>query len=73
MALSCGDRRDWFRQARFGLFVHWGLYALEGWHEQHHYRLRLPRRDFRALAARFDPVGFRPDDWLDLAEACGLR
>ncbi|MFO7924245.1 MAG: alpha-L-fucosidase, partial [Bacteroidales bacterium] len=30
-----GDCRDWFFEKRFGMFVHWGLYAIPGWHEQH--------------------------------------
>ncbi len=29
-----GDERDWFFEKRFGLFVHWGLYAIPAWHEQ---------------------------------------
>ena len=33
-----GDGRDWFFEKRFGLFVHWGIYAIPGWHEQHQWR-----------------------------------
>lgn len=73
MAFPFGDGRDWFAQARFGLFVHWGIYALDGWHEQQHYRGRMGRAEYRAIAARFNPGGFDPDAWLDLAEACGMR
>ena len=73
MAFPFGDGRDWFQEARFGLFVHWGIYALDGWHEQQHYRGRLGRQEYRAIAARFNPRAFDPDAWLDLAEACGMR
>lgn len=73
MSFPFGDPRDWFAEARFGLFVHWGLYAVDGWHEQQHYRLRMGRAAYRALLPRFNPRGFDPDAWLDLAEACGLR
>ncbi|MBN2449013.1 MAG: alpha-L-fucosidase [Lentisphaeria bacterium] len=73
MSFPFGDARDWFGRARFGMFVHWGLYALDGWHEQQHYRQRLSRGEYRALAARFDPRGFSPQAWLDLAQACGMR
>jgi len=73
MPFPFGDRRDWFGDARFGLFVHWGLYAVDGWHEQQHYRLRLSRAAYRALLPRFDPRGFAPEAWIDLAEACGMR
>jgi alpha-L-fucosidase len=73
MAFPFGDERDWFSRARFGLFVHWGLYALDGWHEQQHLRQRMDRAAYRAIASRFNPVDFSPDAWLDLAEACGMR
>jgi poly(A) polymerase Pap1 len=36
-----GDGRDWFFEKRFGLFVHWGLYAIPGWHEQHQWRGKI--------------------------------
>ena len=63
---------DWFETHRLGLFIHWGLYALDGWHEQAQWRRGVPRREYEALARRFDPAAFRPDDWIDLAEAGGM-
>ena len=67
------DGRDWFSEARFGLFVHWGLYALNGWHEQEQFRKGLPRKDYTPLAGKFNPTGFKPDAWLDAAEEAGMR
>jgi len=67
------DDRDWFFKARFGMFVHWGVYALNGWHEQEHYRGGMSRTEYRSLAARFNPRHFNPDAWLDLAETSGMR
>jgi alpha-L-fucosidase len=67
------DARDWFFERRFGLFVHWGLYAIPGWHEQLQWRRGDSRQDMEALLPRFDPVRYNPDDWLDLAEAAGMR
>jgi len=67
------DGRDWFFSRRFGLFVHWGLYAIPAWHEQHHYRLRLPRSEYTKLMHQFNPARFDPDAWLDLAEQVGMR
>jgi len=72
MTCSFGDRRDWFPRARFGLFLHWGIYAVEGWHEQQHYRQGMTRDAYRALAQRFDPAGFDPHAWIDLARKCGM-
>ncbi len=68
-----GDRRDWFFEKRFGLFVHWGLYAIPAWHEQAQWRRRIPRREYEKLAAQFNPVRYDPDAWLDLAEEAGME
>lgn len=68
-----GDGRDWFFEKRFGLFVHWGLYAIPGWHEQHQWRARVARARYVELAARWNPVKFRPDAWLDLMQEAGMK
>ena len=67
------DGSDWFFKARFGMFVHWGIYAINGWHEQEHFRLQSGRAEYRRLASRFNPHFFDPDAWLDLAEQNGMR
>lgn len=67
-----GDGRDWFFEKRFGLFVHWGLYAIPGWHEQFQWRRGVPRREYERLSRRFNPTRFEPDAWLDLAAAAGM-
>lgn len=68
-----GDQRDWFGEKRFGMFVHWGLYALNAWHEQDQWRRRIPRADYIPLIDQFNPVNFDPDAWLDVAEAAGME
>ncbi|MBT3377484.1 MAG: glycoside hydrolase [Lentisphaerae bacterium] len=73
MTRHFGDDRDWFGEARFGLFVHWGIYAIPGWHEQTQYRRGLTREEYEPLATQFNPVKFCPDEWLDLAESAGMR
>ena len=66
-----GDGRDWFFENRFGLFLHWGLYSIPGWREQHAWRLRVPRDEYEQLVARFNPKAYDPHAWLDLAaEVC---
>jgi alpha-L-fucosidase len=65
--------RSWFHRHRFGLFVHWGLYALTGFHEQHQQRLGVPRREYEALATQFNLRHFRPDEWLDVMAAAGME
>jgi alpha-L-fucosidase len=68
-----GDDRDWFFEKRFGMFVHWGLYAIPGWHEQHQWRLRVERNDYVKLKDQWNPKNFDPDKWLDLLEAAGMK
>ena len=67
-----GDGRDWWFQKRFGMFVHWGLYAINGFHEQEQWRRRVPREDYVKLAARWNPTAFDPDAWLDLMQQAGM-
>ncbi|MEN6607723.1 MAG: alpha-L-fucosidase [Bryobacteraceae bacterium] len=68
-----GDGRDWFFQKRFGLFVHWGLYAIPGWHEQHMYRLGWTRDQYRPLLQQFNPRRFDPARWVEMAESAGME
>jgi alpha-L-fucosidase len=68
-----GDARDWFFEKRFGLFVHWGLYAIPAWQEQMQWRAEVPRQEYERLIQQFNPVRFDPDAWLDVAEAAGMR
>ena len=68
-----GDARDWFFKKRFGLFVHWGLYSLNAWHEQEQARRMIPRSEYSKLINDFNPERFDPDAWLDLADKTGMR
>ena len=73
MATRFGDERDWFLEKRFGLFIHWGIYAIPGWQEQHQWRGRMPANEYVKLAEQWDPTNFNPDAWLDLAEEAGMQ
>jgi alpha-L-fucosidase len=55
------------------MFVHWGLYSIPGWHEQHQWRARVPRAEYIKLAQKWNPVKFDPGKWLDLMEAAGMK
>ncbi|HEU5315522.1 MAG TPA: alpha-L-fucosidase [Chloroflexota bacterium] len=68
-----GDGRDWFFEKRYGMFVHWGLYAIPGWHEQHQWRRLVPRAEYERLIDRFNPVRFDPERWLDVLQAAGME
>jgi alpha-L-fucosidase len=67
-----GDGRDWFISHRFGLFVHWGLFAIDAWQEQDIWRRARDPQEYAALAGRFNPQHFDPDAWIDAARAAGM-
>ncbi|MBT7298778.1 MAG: glycoside hydrolase [Victivallales bacterium] len=67
------DGRDWFLEKRFGLFVHWGLYAVPAWHEQIQWRRTMAKADYVKLVDQFNPTAFDPDQWLDVVEAAGME
>ena len=67
-----GDGRDWFFEKRFGMFVHWGLYAIPAWHEQLLWRGAVTRAEYEKLIGEFNPTAFDPDRWLDAVEAAGM-
>lgn len=68
-----GDGRDWFFERRFGMFIHWGLYAIPGWHEQHQWRGRIERDEYVKLAGQWNPRKFDPERWLDVLEETGMK
>ncbi len=75
--------KRWFCDARFGLFVHWGLYAIPAgiWRgrpvpflgEWIMHTARIPVREYAALAQQFNPAYFDARDWVARAEAAGMR
>jgi len=68
-----GDSRDWFFENRYGMFLHWGLYSIPGWHEQHQWRGRVSRTEYIKLASKWNPRKFNPEQWLDLMEEAGMK
>ena len=76
-------RMAWWREAKFGMFIHWGLYAIPagvwkgkrvpGIGEWIMYRARIPVREYEALAKRFNPVKFNAEEWVKVAKDAGMR
>lgn len=64
---------DWFREARFGMFVHWGLYSLLGRGEWVMYQENMPVAEYEKLADRFVPKRYRPKEWVALAQEAGMK
>ena len=68
-----GDERDWFFEKRYGMFIHWGIYSIPAWHEQHQWRARVPRAEYVKLFNQWNPKKFNPDEWLDIMEMAGMK
>ena len=76
-------RMAWWREAKFGMFIHWGLYSIPagiwkgrlipGLGEWIQYNARIPVREYEQLAKHFNPVKFNADEWVGIARDAGMR
>jgi alpha-L-fucosidase len=76
-------RLEWFREAKYGLFIHWGLYAIPagewkgtripGIGEWIMNRAKIPVKEYELLAKQFNPVKFNADEWVRLAKDAGMK
>ena len=64
---------DWFVHDRFGLFIHWGLYALPARHEWVRNYEETSEEDYQAYFERFVPDLYDPRLWARAASAAGMR
>lgn len=65
--------REWFRDARFGMFIHWGVYSQLGAGEWVMEQRGIPIPTYEWLASAFNPVKFDAREWVSLAKASGVR
>ena len=67
------DHMKWWGEARFGMFIHWGLYAIPARGEWVMYVEDIPKDEYAKLADRFDPTEYRPAEWVALAQDAGMK
>jgi alpha-L-fucosidase len=80
-AVRPDPRLDWWREARFGLFIHWGLYAIPAgeWNGRSDYgewirnNAKIPIEVYDRFQAQFNPTKFDPDTWVRLAKQAGMQ
>ncbi len=65
--------REWFHNAKFGMFIHWGVYALLGKGEWIRTVDQIPQDEYAKLPPKFNPTRFDPDAWADLAKRAGMK
>ncbi len=65
--------REWFRQAGFGMFIHWGVYSQLGAGEWVMQNKEIPVPTYEWLASEFNPIKFDAHEWVSLAKAAGVR
>ena len=76
-------RMAWWRDANFGMFIHWGVYAQLGGNykgqespgvaEWIMRNLQIPKAEYEAIAKQFNPVKYDPDAWVRLAQEAGMK
>lgn len=64
---------DWFTEARFGMFIHWGLYAAIGKGEWVMYGQKIPVKEYEQLTETFNPNLFNAKEWVSLAKRAGMK
>jgi len=75
------QRMAWWREAKFGMFIHWGLYAIPAgeWKgstnhaEWIRHTARIPIEEYDKFVAQFNPVKFNADAWARLAKEAGMK
>jgi len=77
-------KMDWWRDARFGMFIHWGPYSILGGvykgHQQRRggaewimNRCKIPVAEYQQYASGFNPVKYDPESWVLLAKEAGMK
>lgn len=77
------ERMNWWKDARFGMFIHWGLYAVpageyqgqqvEGIGEWIMNNLNIPINEYEKFADAFNPVKYDAEEWVSLAKKAGMK
>ncbi len=74
-------RMEWWREARFGMFIHWGLYAIPAgeWNGQTNHAewirttAQIPLEEYNKFVQQFNPVKFNAEEWVNMAKEAGMK
>ena len=65
--------RNWFQDAKFGMFIHWGVYSVLGEGEWVMNEKKMSIAEYEKLPPQFNPTEFNPVEWVALAKAAGMK
>ena len=81
--LTKDERMGWWRDARFGMFIHWGLYAvpagtykgerIKGIGEWIMNNAKIPVAEYEKFAGQFNPIGYNANEWVRIAKNAGMK
>lgn len=79
--VTVGNKMQWWKEAKFGMFIHWGLYAVPSgkWEDKTNYgewimlSAKIPRAEYAKLADKFNPTLFNAEEWVKLAKESGQK
>lgn len=67
------QRTEWFRDARFGMFIHWGIYAIPARGEWVKTQEKISEEDYQKYFESFNPVDYNPKEWAKIAKHAGMK
>jgi len=67
------EARKWFEEAKFGLFIHWGVYSVLGDGEWVMNNQNISIKEYERLPSFFNPIEFDADEWVKMAKEAGMK
>jgi len=71
--MEARDHMQWWHEARYGMFIHWGVYSIPARGEWVMYQEHIPADEYARLSKRFGPKKYDPDEWVALAKQAGMK
>lgn len=66
-------RTEWYQEARFGMFIHWGLYAIPARGEWLRSNVEMPKEEYDPFMDEFTTENYNPKEWARLAKEAGMK